>query len=70
MMSTRAINSPAHESRFQSVLARAWQALAWLELILPSQEGVLKPHDPSAAHLSDPFSSSTPRTLRETVVGT
>lgn len=63
MMSTWAINSSAHEPRFQSVLAGAWQALAWLELILTSQEGVLKPHDPSAAHLSDPFPLSTPRTM-------
>lgn len=33
------------------------------ELILPPQKGVLKPHDPSAAHRSDPFPSPTPRTM-------
>lgn len=39
MMSTRPINSPAHESGFRSVLARAWQTLAWPDSFYHDRKG-------------------------------
>lgn len=46
MMSTRPINSPAHESGFRSVLARAWQTLARLDSFCHYRKGSLSYETP------------------------
>lgn len=46
MMSTRPINSPAHESEFWSVLARAWQTLVWLDSFCHYRKGSLSYETP------------------------